>query len=180
MERSFGVELVMGLLEKIEIFVRFFICIACIIMLCSQLLLTQASARKVLTYVDLIEGQQILEEQYRVARIPFKISEKSVAVPAGQDNVSDTRLLLISVDEQLPSNQIVIYINENIATSLINGAAALQVKDGDLVAIDGSVGSKVLKFTIEIPHSDIEVPSSGCVFEYRGSRISLGPIRFKH
>jgi hypothetical protein len=179
MKRFSGVEILVRLLNRIEIFGYFFLSIACITILCSQLLLTQASVRKSLTYVDRLEGQQILSEQYRVAGVPLEIREKSVTAPAGLDNIADTRLLLISLAEPLPANQIVIYVNEKNATSLINGAAALQVKDGDMVAIDGSVGGKVLKFTIETPHADLEIPVPGHVLEYRGTRISIGPIRFR-
>jgi|GEM_PF-6846827 len=180
MKRFFGVELVVGLLEKFEVFVRFFICTACVTILCSQLLLTQAPARKILTYVDLLEGQQIPGEQYRVARVPFASSEKSVAAPTSQDNVSETRLLLISVDEQLSSNKIVIRINENNTASLIEGVAYLHVKNGDLLIIDGLINGKVLNFTLHAPRDDIEVPPSDSAFAYRGSRMFIGPIRFKH
>lgn len=180
MERFRAVELVTAILESMEKFVHYFIVVACLALVCGQIVLTQATARRMFTYVDILEGQQILSEQHRAARVPLEIKEKPASAIVGSDNLSNTRALILALDKPLPSDQVMISVNDKNATALINGEAVLNVKDGDIITIDGLDGGRSLRFIVNIPHGDIEMPSSGSVIEYKGHRISIGPVRFKH
>lgn len=174
------VEILTKFLERMERLMRMMILFTGITLVCIQLVFTQTYPRKLLTYVDNIEGQQLFNEQYKVAGTPLEIKEKFVTASPSIEAASETRLLVISLIDPLPSDKVVIYINGNKPQQLVNGEAALQLKDGDLIEIDCSKSDRILRFAIEIPHGNIEIPAQGRLVECRQNKISIGPIHFKN
>lgn len=173
-------EKLLSFLEKLEYSVTSLVILGCIVLLCSQLALTQIPARKYLSYVDQLEGQRIEGEQGRFAEGPLEITEKSVTAAPSINPDIETRLLIISLMEALPQDKAFVLVNGHDRISFVNGEAVLNIKEGDVLEIDGSRMEKILKFRINTPHNDIEFPMSGLIVETKGNIAFIGAIHVKH
>lgn len=167
-------------LEKFEATVKILVVLGCSLLLCGQLALTQAPARKYMSYVDRLEGHRIQGTQVNFAEGPLAITERTVTAAPGAERALETRMLVIRALEAMPEDKAVVLINGHDKVPFVHGEAALNLQEGDVVEIDASGMKRLLKFRIFAPHKDIAFPGSELPVEIKGNKALLGAVRFKH
>ncbi|HWR45263.1 hypothetical protein [Sporomusa sp.] len=158
---------------------------AVVLLLVVQTLLLSADARKYLSLVDKLEGEQITSPATMYAAdVPWpnpnkemsavnKVVTKSIRTLRPSQNVT------IRMINPPASDDAVVTVNGETGGHFGKGKVDLTIYDGDYIEID-AVNVKIpAQFIIDTHHGDMIYPVDGIMLESKNNMIVVGKVVFK-
>lgn len=159
--------------------------IAVILLLVFQALLLNGEARKYLSLVDKLEGEQITAPTTMYAADISRVNPNKAMTTVDRVIAKSIRTLrsgqTITIRMITPpaNGDALLTINGEVAGNFAKGKIELTVYDGDYIEIDIAKLIKPAQFIIDTNKSDLIAPLDGILLESQDNIISVGKVIFK-
>lgn len=158
--------------------------IAVSLLIVSQTLLLNAEARKHLSLVDKLEGEQITSPTTMYAAdVPWPDPNRSMnivkkVVAKSMRTLRSGKDITIRMITPSASDDVFVTVNGEIAGNFARGKVDFTIYEGDYVEIDAAKLQKV-QFIIDTHKNELVCPVDGIMLEGQNSIISVGKVIFK-
>ncbi|HWR08967.1 hypothetical protein [Sporomusa sp.] len=159
--------------------------VAVVLLLAVQTLLLSGDARKYLSLVDKLEGDQITSPATMYASdVPWPNPNKEMnavnkVVTRSIRTLRPSQSITIRMINPPASNAAIVTVNGETGGDFGKGNVALTVYDGDYIEIDAVNVKTPAQFIIDTHHGDMINPVDGIMLESKSNMIVVGKVVFK-
>lgn len=159
---------------------------AVILLFVVQALLLNGSARKYLSLVDKLEGEQITSPStLYAADVPWPTPDTAMSsvhkvVAKSIRTLRPSKNIIIRMINPPSGEAAVVTVNGEIMGHFGKGKVELTIYDGDYIEIDAANINIPAQFVIDTHQSDMVFPADGIMLESKNNMIVVGKVIFKH
>ncbi len=137
----------------------------------AQFLLTNDDARRLMSYVDRLEGVSL------DVALGEPASRTTASKAEGQTHVSGAPSLTVRLLGRRSARLAVVLVNGDAKGRFTGAEVTVRVKNGDLVEVDGADYRTELRFTVSAVAGGVVEPITGTTVATRRDIVSVGRVR---